>query len=631
MESANNIYQWFCRNLDFVEFIYALTFFLTGVIILIQAKKESAFRLTNVLWLFVAYLMIHSAGDFLSMWLDIKGGYDFLYISSSVLIYVAYLFIYEFGRRLLKISRPGLPFLKPYIMPLAAVAIIIISDYQSDFWTALDVLAGNIIRFPSGIMAGAGLLLYYRYDREALEPIHVRKHFITAGITLIVWGCLCGLVRERSDILISNYINNISFFDTLKFPVYIFRTICAIIVAFSFNGIIRIFNWETREKIRNALLREKEILIQANNELDSKVNERTRELAEICTNLESEVHRRKSAEQELLSAHSFLQSIIDGVADSIMVIDSDYTVRLMNKSARMAYLAPDNITHVPCFQISHREERPCTGREHVCPLESVKKSLRTVTLEHRHIAQDGKESFVEILASPFYDRRGGFSGIIEVMRDITERKRLENEIISISEQERQRIGQELHDDVAQSLMTITVLSKMLAGRLTAESHPEASAAGEIVSIINQAAEKTRNLAAGLCPTSLEPEGFAVALNKMISGIEKYFNIKCDLQISENLKISNGLTAIQLYRIAQEAINNAVKHSMAANIFIILKKLNGKISLVVEDNGIGIPDNLDPDKGLGLRIMRHRANLVGASLNIKKSNIKGTSVSCLFNN
>lgn len=142
-----------------------------------------------------------------------------------------------------------------------------------------------------------------------------------------------------------------------------------------------------------------------------------------------DITKRKKYEEELTQSHAFLQSVIDGVAEPIMVIGMDYHVKLMNKAAKKFSHSSETL----CYRISHKQDKPCSGLEHPCPLKEVKKSGKATIVLHEHYSNE-EPRYVEILASPLWSKDGNLQGIIESFRDITERKRAEEAIRRYSEE-----------------------------------------------------------------------------------------------------------------------------------------------------------------------------------------------------
>jgi len=224
--------------------------------------------------------------------------------------------------------------------------------------------------------------------------------------------------------------------------------------------------------------------------------------------------------------------------------------------------------------------------------------------------------------------RGGrmFTGIV---RDITERKRLEEEIIAISGREQQRIGQDLHDDLCQRLAAIELMSRALEQKLEKKSRSEAAEAAKIAEYIRDAISQTRMLARGLSPVELEANGLMSALEELASNTEQRFKISCEFQCDERVLIDDNTVGTHLYRIAQEAINNAVKHGRATRVTISLGREGDKARLIVTDDGKGFSGTAPGSGGMGLRIMKFRAGVIGGSLDIRRANGCGTRVACSF--
>jgi signal transduction histidine kinase len=171
-------------------------------------------------------------------------------------------------------------------------------------------------------------------------------------------------------------------------------------------------------------------------------------------------------------------------------------------------------------------------------------------------------------------------------REMVERKRLETEVIRVSEEHQKTIGQELHDGLGQYLTGIAILSMTLQQRLCAMSLPEAGAAQEIVELINQAISMTHSLARGLYPAALESGGLTAALEQLAGYTTSVIGIECTLRCDPQVRVNDKLVAINLYRIAQEAINNAVKYSKAKHIWLDFSIVDEKYRFSISDDGIG---------------------------------------------
>lgn len=218
--------------------------------------------------------------------------------------------------------------------------------------------------------------------------------------------------------------------------------------------------------------------------------------------------------------------------------------------------------------------------------------------------------------------------VIALVRDVTERHLREKEILEISNREQLRLGQDLHDGLGQHLTGITFLTRALETKLNTRGIPEASEVGEIGKLVMQALSQTRNLARGLFPVELA-SGLVQALQDLTTTAEKLFNITCRLEADESIGVQNRTVAHHLFRVAQEAINNSVKHGRATQVVLNLRSDGDIFTLIVRDNGLGLPDDAAQSKGLGLRIMSYRAQKIGGTLNIARDEAGGTAVTCSF--
>lgn len=218
-----------------------------------------------------------------------------------------------------------------------------------------------------------------------------------------------------------------------------------------------------------------------------------------------------------------------------------------------------------------------------------------------------------------------FTGII---RDISDRKELEQKIIQISEEEQQRIGQDIHDDLCQQLAAIGCLAQVAQQKLRQTHSSESESLSEIVRLIREANARAREMSRGLVPVVLDSSGLMAALGELASGTERIFRVTCRFLCDPPVEVRDNRAAIQLYRIAQEAVGNAIKHSNADRIDITLTSSEGQLVLCIRDNGIGVPDH-SPSKGtgMGLLTMNHRAKMLGGVLTVEPGEFGGTKVTC----
>jgi two-component system, LuxR family, sensor kinase FixL len=254
------------------------------------------------------------------------------------------------------------------------------------------------------------------------------------------------------------------------------------------------------------------------------------------------------------------------------------------------------------------------------------------------VRKDGTEFPTEISLSPLRTEDG--VQVMAAIRDVTEQKfarelaergRLEEGILAATEEERRRLGRDLHDDIGQSLLGLALMTKLLEERLNRKGLPEASVAAEIVRRTNEAIQKTRDLSRGLFPIMVQTGGLSAALQELAENVEKQSGVRCVVKAAEE-GLDSGFfkdeqSSLQLYRIAQEALNNAVRHGKPRNVTLKLLTDEDVLELVVEDDGVGITEAARGLTGMGLKVMRYRAERIGAALDVRRRPEGGTSVEC----
>ena len=243
------------------------------------------------------------------------------------------------------------------------------------------------------------------------------------------------------------------------------------------------------------------------------------------------------------------------------------------------------------------------------------------------LAKDGRRIDVALTVSPMRNEADQIMGASVIARDITERKRLEKQILEISDREQGRMGQDLHDGLCQHLVSTAFASNLLRQKLAGKSSPEEKDAGEIARLLDDAITQARSLARGLYPVKLEAEGLVSALEELAGNVTERFGIACTVNCSQAVFISDNAVATHLYRIVQEAVTNAVKHSKAEHIIIGLTAAEHALTIKVGDDGIGIREPFQGTAGMGLHIMLYRARMIGGRLKIGRGENGGTIILC----
>lgn len=206
-------------------------------------------------------------------------------------------------------------------------------------------------------------------------------------------------------------------------------------------------------------------------------------------------------------------------------------------------------------------------------------------------------------------------------------RELERRILEISEEERRRIGQDLHDGIGQHLTGTSMMAHRLSQRLSVEHSPLAGDAARISGLLNEAIASTRDVGKLLSPPLLNQEGLAVALEDLCSNIEQLFGVSCQFEDHSTIMFRDSAVGTHLYRITQEAISNAIKHGKATKVDVSLESSNALTRITVANNGKPFVEPPDTYPGLGLRIMRFRAKMIGAALQIRNATDQQTTLVC----
>jgi two-component system, LuxR family, sensor kinase FixL len=225
---------------------------------------------------------------------------------------------------------------------------------------------------------------------------------------------------------------------------------------------------------------------------------------------------------------------------------------------------------------------------------------------------------------------GGESHRLVVLEDVTQRRELEREIIDIANREQQRISSDLHDGLGQELTGVALMLTSLVGRLKREHAGAAGDAEEIVALVNSAIESARALARGVSPVSVERGGLPSALRALATRASDMYGatVRFRGKVWPQLTL-DAAACDHLYRIAQEAVNNAITHGRGSQIEISLISQGGKGLLSIRDDGVGISQQARAGQGLGMHTMDYRSRLLGGSLQVHQRARRGTVVTCAF--
>ncbi len=273
------------------------------------------------------------------------------------------------------------------------------------------------------------------------------------------------------------------------------------------------------------------------------------------------------------------------------------------------------------------EEQRATARQWLVRLH---KGAATPNIEWDVISASGERVKLEISARVM--ARDGSDSELEIegiARDVTERKRLEREIIEISNREQRRIGHDLHDGVCQQLAGIAFLISTLAEELAEEGVPQSVQAEKISVMINEAIDQTRGVARGLFPVRLDEKGLVASLEELAANASEVYKIDCRFIANGPPVAVENEIALHLYYIVLEALANAAKHSSASTVEISLQPSGDRWLLTIEDDGVGFSLPAQNQDGMGVRILHYRARVIGATLNLQSLPGSGTTVTCLF--
>ncbi len=334
------------------------------------------------------------------------------------------------------------------------------------------------------------------------------------------------------------------------------------------------------------------------------------------TDLKTQITERKQAQEALRESEEKYRSVMEATPDPIVVYDMEGKVTYMNPAFTRVFgytLAESLGKKMDHFVTQEQWKETMEGIENILSGSVLPRT------ETQRKAKDGRLFDVTTRGSVYRNKDGKPLGSVITHRDVSQVKRLEKAIMETGEKERQKIGNDLHDDLCPHLIGIEGLAKVLTRKVAGHSDETGILSDKITELIREAIQKTRRLARGLCPVYFN-NGLESSLQELVTNTRIMHQITCHLECQEKIPVKNNMMTINLYHIVQEAVQNAVRHGKADKIQIIMERQKNQFSVCVIDNGNGF----DPSKmtnGMGLRIMNYRAKLMGASLFIHSDHIE----------
>ncbi len=341
--------------------------------------------------------------------------------------------------------------------------------------------------------------------------------------------------------------------------------------------------------------------------------------------LETDVSERKALEETLHLERDLLATTIDTVEALIVIIDPDGRIVRFNEACRRVtgYDSPEVIGEPVREMLIPEDEQSKIE----AAMEAHRSGHQQSSFECHWRTKSGERRLIEWSNTVITDEHGGMQYLLGTGIDITERRQLEKQILQISEEERRRIGQDLHDILASHLAGTAMMAKSLRQQLSRGRDVTADDLAVIAEQIQKASQQARALSHSLMPARIEGNSLGEALRQLASNKQELMGFPHAVEIGADLPPINETTAMHLYRIAYEAINNAAKHAEPSHVWARLHRDGDCVALEVRDDGIGIPPEVDPVNGLGIHMMHHRAEVMGATLHVAPADGAGTVVRC----
>lgn len=339
------------------------------------------------------------------------------------------------------------------------------------------------------------------------------------------------------------------------------------------------------------------------------------------------IEKLKTTERELKEKKAIAAAILDTSVDAIITINEKGKILSFNRAAKKMFGYDEdevfgrNVKMLMPLPFSENHDLYLKNY-----LETGEKKIIGKGREAQGLRKNRTVFPIDLSVSEVrWEGNRIFTGII---KDQTARRELERRMQEIGNEERRRIGRDLHDGLGQMLTGIRMVSENLARKLKVNGVPGAAEVQEISDMIKNADEYARTLSRGMVQVDLEKKGLGAALQNLCRQTEKLSGINCTYMETGNVDVENHSMALHIYRIVQESINNVIKHADARNMHVRLSGNVHHLSVTVDDDGRGFETGTGQNDGTGIQIMKYRAGIMGGVLEIVRKSENLTRVRCI---
>ena len=378
---------------------------------------------------------------------------------------------------------------------------------------------------------------------------------------------------------------------------------------------------EEHEAVTEEMETANEELLSMNEELQSKNEEletNKEELQSVNEELETTNEELKSRMEQLRRSKAALENLMAATEIATLFLNLDLQLQRFTPAAATLFNLREADIGRPLSDVTRDFESADL-------VDEANRAIREADAREREV-QHGPDEWYLARFRPYRTVDGEITGVVLTLVDITERRLLERQVINTTEKVRRQIGQDLHDILSSDLTALAMMLDNYRDELDGEVDVDLNPLKEMSRRVQLAADRARTLSHALVPMELQEEHLASALGSLCRSQDEMADLTVTFEGDHEEPLPHQQeTAAHLYRIAKEAIVNARRHAQADHVRVRLRRIDDSLELIVRDDGTGIPDDLPEDRGLGLRTMRYRANLIGATLSVTSGPVgAGTS-------